>query len=134
MKRAMSDFPGGVGYGAIVILIEHLKSEPNYEYPLNDLDLLAIEFNISLPILSTIIKNYDYFDIKEDENGTQFFSPMLINLMIPYDEKVEKNRIAGKISAKKKKEKQEQQLKQLESFSKKNENFIINDEIPNVTF
>ncbi len=128
MRRAMNDFKGGVGYGLILLLFENLRREPNYKYPLKDLDLLAKDFYVSLPILQTIIAKYGFFEVIKDENEEFFLSPLLSELMIPYDEMVEKNRIAGKISAKKRKEKQEQQLKQLESFSKKN------DEIPNVTF
>lgn len=118
MKRAMHDLPGGVGYGAIVLIIEHLRCEPKYKYPMADLDLLADEFNISLPIMQTIINKYGFFEIIVNNNEEVFFSPLLNELMIPYDEKREKNKIAGKISAKQRKLKQEEQvylLSQLDS-------------------
>ncbi|MCF6340059.1 MAG: DUF4373 domain-containing protein [Sulfurimonas sp.] len=134
MRRAMNDFKGGVGYGLIILLFENLRREPDYKYPLKDLDLLAKDFDVSLPILQTIIAKYGFFEVIKDENEEFFVSPLLSTLMIPYDEMVEKNRIAGLKSAKIRKEKQEQQLKLLNSKTQKKEDFIINDEIPIVTF
>jgi len=113
MKRAMKDFPGAVGYGVIVWLFERLRCENNFEFPFEDLDLLSDELDVSLPILQTIIKSYDFFRIVEKNEGTIFISPLLNELMEPYLEKVEKNRIAGKISAKKRKQKQLEQLSKL---------------------
>lgn len=110
MKRAMKDLPGAVGYGAIVLVMEVLRCEPEYKYPVRDLDLLANEFDISLPILQTIIANYGFFEFYKDENEEMFISPLLNELMIPYLEKQKQNKIAGDISAKKRKIKQEQQL------------------------
>lgn len=110
MKRAMKDLPGGVGYGAIVLTMEVLRCEPDFKYPLEDLDLLATEFDISLPILQTVVNNYGFFEIVEEELGKVFFSPILNELMVPYLQKKQQNKIAGDISAKKRKIKQEQQL------------------------
>lgn len=110
MKRAMHDFPGGVGYGAIVLVMEVLRCQNGFQYPMEDLDLLASELDVSLPILQTIISSYGFFKIVEEEDGKVFFSPVLNDLMIPYLEKQKKNQIAGKISAQKRKLKQEQQL------------------------
>jgi len=110
MKRAMKDLPGGVGYGAIVLVIEVLRCEPDFKYPLKDIDLLAAELAISLPILQTVIKSYGFFVTTEDEHGQMFVSPLLNELMIPYIQKQKQNQIAGQISAKKRKLKQEQQL------------------------
>lgn len=110
MKRAMSDLPGGVGYGAILLLLEVLRSEPNYRYPMQDLDLLSHELGISLPILQTVVTSYDFFELKKDENEDVFISPLLNQLMEPYLQKKKQNSIAGKISAQKRKIKQDQQL------------------------
>jgi hypothetical protein len=110
MKRAMKDLPGAVGYGAIVLVMEVLRCEPEYKYPVRDLDLLASEFDISLPILQTVIANYGFFKFYKDANEDMFISPLLNELMIPYHEKQKQNKIAGEISAQKRKIKQEQQL------------------------
>lgn len=110
MKRAMKDLPGGVGYGAIVLTMERLRCEPDFSYPIKDLDLLADEFDISLPILQTVVSNYGFFEIKDNE---LLISPTLNTLMKPYQERKRQASIAGKISAQKRKIKQEKQLKEL---------------------
>ena len=116
----MKDLPGAVGYGVIVLMLEVLRNEPEFKYPMKDLDLLAAEFNISLPILTTVVSSYNFFEIKKDELEEVFISPMLNELMLPYLEKIEKNRIAGKRSAEKRAEKSKEkeillQLSQLDS-------------------
>ena len=131
MRRAMSDFPNGVGYGLIVLLIEHLRCQPNYSYPLQDLDLLAKEFETSLPILQTLITKYEFFEIIENEKEELFISPMLNDLMKPYDEKVEKNRLAGIKSAEKRKEKMKKLIVEAQKKDKKLD-YIDVDEIPDV--
>ena len=117
MKRAMKDLPGGVGYGSIVLIMEVLRCEPGFKYPMKDLDLLASEFNISLPILQTVIASYGFFELIENESGQIFVSPMLNELMVPFVEKQKQNQIAGKISAAKRRKKQEEQLKLLSQLS-----------------
>jgi hypothetical protein len=113
MKRAMNDLPGGVGYGAIVLTLEVLRCEQDFCYPIEDLDLLAVEFGISLPILQTVVQNYGFFEIIEDTGGKMFVSPLLNDLMLPYKEKQKLNQIAGQISAHKRKLKQNVQLQLL---------------------
>jgi len=113
MKRVMKDLPGGVGYGAVVLTMERLRCEHNQRYPLADLDLLADEFGISLAVLQTVISSYNLFSIEKNEQDEVFFSPLLDELLEPYRQKVEHNKIAGLISAKKRKEKQELLLKRL---------------------
>ena len=103
MKRVMKDFAGGVGYGAVVLLIERLRCEPDYLYPVADLDLLADEFNISLPILQTIISSYGFFDLIKKNDEEILISPILNELMQPYKNRIEQAKVAGKISASKKK-------------------------------
>lgn len=115
MKRAMKDL-GAVGYGIIVWLFERLRCEQGFKYPIRDLDLLADELNISMAILQTVISKYDFFAVVESDDGEMFISPLLMDLMEPYLKKVESNRIAGEISAAKKAQRQNEQLKHL-SFS-----------------
>jgi len=110
MKRAMKDLPGGVGYGAIVLTMERLRCEPDFSYPIEDLDLLADEFDISLPILQTVISKYGFFQI---ENEELLISPALNILMQPYQERKKQAQIAGRISAEKRKLKQQKQLEEL---------------------
>ena len=112
VKRLIKDF-NVQGYGIAVYLLETLAETEGHQYPINDIDLLADEMKVSVPIINTIINTYGLFEIVEREDGTQFISTQLNKWLEPYYTKVEKLSTAGKISALKKKQKQEEQLKQL---------------------
>lgn len=127
MKRVMKDLPGGVGYGAVVITMERLRCEENYSYPLSDLDLLADEFDISLPILQTIVSKYGFFELKKSDSEEIIISPLLNTLMQPYQARKEQAQIAGKISATKRKIKQEKQLQELSQLSSTELPFNVSD-------
>ena len=75
--------------------------------------------DVSLTVLQAIISKYGFFTSIEDSNGEVFFSPLLNELMAPYLTKVEQNRIAGKISAERKKLKYNKQLNDLRQLSQK---------------
>ena len=112
VKRLIKDF-NVQGYGIAVYLLETLAETEGHQYPINDIDLLADEMKVSVPIINTVINAYGLFEIVEREDGTQFISTQLNKWLEPYYTKVEKLSTAGKISALKKKQKQEEQLKQL---------------------
>ena len=112
VKRLIKDF-NVQGYGVAVYLLETLAETEGHQYPIKDIDLLADEMKVSVPIINTVINAYGLFEIVEREDGTQFFSTQLNKWLEPYYTKVEKLSTAGKISALKKKQKQEEQLKQL---------------------
>lgn len=112
VKRLIKDF-NVQGYGIAVYLLETLAETEGHQYPINDIDLLADEMKVSVPIINTVINAYGLFEIVEREDGTQFISAQLNKWLEPYYTKVEKLSMAGKISALKKKQKQEEQLKQL---------------------
>lgn len=112
VKRLIKDFTVQ-GYGIAVYLLETLAETEGHQYPINDIDLLADEMKVSVPIINTVINAYGLFEIVEREDGTQFISTQLNKWLEPYYTKVEKLSTAGKISALKKKQKQEEQLKQL---------------------
>lgn len=112
VKRLIKDF-NVQGYGIAVYLLETLAETEGHQYPINDIDLLADEMKVSVPIINTVINTYGLFEIIELEDGSQFISTQLNKWLEPYYTKVEKLSTAGKISALKKKQKQEEQLKQL---------------------
>ena len=116
VKRLIKDF-NVQGYGIAVYLLETLAETEGHQYPINDIDLLADEMKVSVPIINTVINAYGLFEIVEREDGTQFISTQLNKWLEPYYTKVEKLSTAGKISALKKKQKQEEQLKQLSLFN-----------------
>lgn len=112
VKRLIKDF-NVQGYGIAVYLLETLAETEGHKYPLNDVDLLADEMKASIPVINTVINAYGLFEIIEDEDGSQFISLQLNQWLQPYYKQVEQRQLAGKISAEKKKIKQNQQLLEL---------------------
>lgn len=111
IKRLIKDF-NVQGYGVAVYLLETLAETEGHQYPINDIDLLADEMKVSVPVINTVINAYGLFEIIEDEDGSQFISLHLNKWLEPYYTKVENLSRAGKISALKKKMKQEELIKQ----------------------
>ena len=91
LKRVIKEL-GVEGYGIYFMVLEVLREQENFKYPLEDLDLLADEFNTSEQKLRTVICNYKLFQVDEEEN---FFSIKFIEYLTPYLEAKQKNRIAG---------------------------------------
>lgn len=80
------------GYGIFFMLLEVLREQIDFKYPLNDIDLLAEEFNTSEAKLKTVILSYDLFQL--DETG-HFYSNKFIFYLKPYIEKTERARSAA---------------------------------------
>lgn len=99
------------GYGIFWVLIETLREQQNYKYPLKLLSVLARKYNTTLVKLEVVVKNYHLFQIEDD---CFFYSSSLNRRMQKMEEAIEQRVIAGKISAAKRKQKQIEQLKQLE--------------------
>ena len=112
IKRLIKDF-NVQGYGIAVYLLETLAETEGHQYPISDIDIIADEMKVSIPVINTVISAYGLFEIVEREDGKQFISSQLNKWLQPYYTKVEKLSRAGKISALKKKQKQEKQLKEL---------------------
>ncbi|MCT7627495.1 DUF4373 domain-containing protein [Aliarcobacter butzleri] len=99
------------GYGIFWILIETLREQQNYKYPLKLLSVLARKYNTTLAKLEVVVRNYYLFEI-EDE--CFFFSKSLNRRMEVMHKAIEQRKIAGQISAIRRKKKLEEQLKQLQ--------------------
>ena len=84
------------GYGIYFMLLEVLRDTPNFKYPLEDIDLLAVEFNTSEQKIRTVICNYGLFEIDENQH---FFSEKFDEYLQPYLKMKEQRRMAGKASA-----------------------------------
>ncbi|MFV7791327.1 DUF4373 domain-containing protein [Aliarcobacter lanthieri] len=108
------------GYGIFWVLIETLREQQNYKYPLRLLSVLARKYNTTLAKLEVVVRNYHLFVIEDD---CFFYSNSLNRRMQKMQEAIEQRVIAGKISAAKRKQKQIEQLKQLEI------NLSVNDSI-----
>lgn len=80
------------GYGIFWVLIETLRDQPGYKYPLQLLPALARRYNTTAEKMKTVVQGYGLFEITEDEF---FISPSLRERMLKYDEKKEKARMAA---------------------------------------
>jgi hypothetical protein len=87
---------GVEGYGIYFMLLEILREQQDLMYPLEDLDLLAEEFNVSEAKVRTTICNYQLFEVDQTE---KFFSPKMLVYLEPYFRMKEQRRDAGLKSA-----------------------------------
>ena len=83
------------GYGIYWILIETLREQPNFKYPMKLIPALARRYFTTKEKMTAVIKGYDLFKIEEDEF---FYSESLLRRMEIVNEKREKARLAGKMS------------------------------------
>ena len=84
------------GYGIFWVLIEVLRDQPDYKYPLNLVPILARRYNTTAEKMMTVIKNYNLFQF--DEHNT-FFSFSLNRRMDRVQSGIEQRRLAGQRSA-----------------------------------
>jgi len=88
------------GYGIFWVLIEILRDQPNYKYPLSLIPSIARKYNSTVEKVKTVVFNYALFEI---ENDTFFYSNSLLERMNKYELKCSNASKAGKISAEKRK-------------------------------
>lgn len=81
------------GYAIYFMLLEVLREQTNFAYPLEDIDLLADEFKTSEQKIKTVITNYKLFQVNEEEF---FYSEKLIQNLQPYIESSERARLAAR--------------------------------------
>lgn len=93
IKRVLKEL-GIEGYGIYFMLLEVLREQVDFKYPLEDIDLLADEFGTSEQKVRTVICNYQLFEVDGNEN---FFSIKQIYYLQPYIEKTERARNAAKL-------------------------------------
>jgi hypothetical protein len=91
IKRVLKDL-GIEGYGIFFMLLEVLREQVDFKYPLKDIDLLADEFGTSEPKIKAVIGAYDLFQVDEANN---FFSMKQIFYLQPYIEKSDRARNAA---------------------------------------
>jgi len=82
------------GYGIYWVLVETLRDQPDYRYPLNMITILARKYNTTAEKIKVVIGNYGLFTIDSD----QFFSEALCRRMEAWDKTRETKRVAGKKS------------------------------------
>lgn len=91
LKRVQKEL-GIEGYGIYFMLLEILREQDEFKYPMEDIDLLADEFGTSEQKITTVVSNYKLFNVDNDEN---FFSIKLHEYMQPYLTMKEQRRQAG---------------------------------------
>jgi hypothetical protein len=117
MKRLLKDMPNCSGIGIVFGLFFHLLKNEKQQCRYDDIDIIADELRTSVPMVVTVIENYGFFSIFEDDLGKKFFSPALDKALVPYFEKCEKNSVSAKIGAEKRKMKLENQKEELRQLS-----------------
>lgn len=95
IKRLRKEL-GTEGYGIYFMLLETLREQQDLVYPMDDIDLLAEEFDVSEAKVRVVICNYGLFEIDEDQ---KFFSPKMLMYLEPYFRMKEQRKVAGQKSA-----------------------------------
>jgi len=90
------------GYGIFWMLVETLRDQPSYKYPIALIPALARRYNTTSDKLRTVIYNFGLFEIENDEF---FYSHSLNRRMEKWDERREQRRLAGIASGKSRKQK-----------------------------
>lgn len=90
IKRLRKEL-GIEGYGIYFMLLEVLREQLDFKYPICDIDLLSEEFGTSEAKLITVIKSYDLFEIIDGH----FTSLKFIFYLTPYIEKSQRARDAA---------------------------------------
>ncbi|MCK9454224.1 DUF4373 domain-containing protein [Sulfurimonas sp.] len=104
------DQMGLEGYGIFWILIETLREQKNYKYPLQLVPSLARKYNTTQAKMETVINAYGLFEIDEQ---SFFFSGSLNRRMSFFEQKKQQQIEAGKKGVAAKKAKQAQLLLEL---------------------
>jgi hypothetical protein len=79
------------GYGIYWILIEVLRDQPDYKYPIALIPALARKYNTTAEKTKTVINGYGLFVVDERD----FFSNSLLDRMGKYTEKRDKAKLAA---------------------------------------
>jgi len=90
LKRVVKEL-GVEGYGIYFMLLEVLRDQSDFTFPMEDIDLLADEFNTSEQKVKIVICNYELFTVDD----YMFFSIKFNEFMQPYLSMKEQRRKAG---------------------------------------
>ncbi len=89
--RRMIKKQGLESYSVYFMILEVLREQEGFRYPMHDIDLLADEFNTTEEMVKNVIDSFGLFKL---ESG-HFYSPRLNEYMTPYLEKKERARKAS---------------------------------------
>ena len=85
---------GMEGYGIYWMLIETLREQPDYTYPVANIPALGRRYNTTAEKVKTVVYNYGLFTVKDDKI---FFSDSLNRRMLVFEEKRAKRSEAGRL-------------------------------------
>lgn len=85
---------GMEGYGIYWMLVEALRDQPDYTYPVANIPALARRYNTSAEKVRTVVYNYELFTVKGDKI---FFSESLNRRMLVFNENRAKRSAAGRL-------------------------------------
>lgn len=80
------------GYGIFWVLIEKLRDQPDYKFPLKLIPVLSRQYNTQPELMERVINEFGLFIVKENI----FYSKSLINRMKAIDDRRQKLSEAGK--------------------------------------
>lgn len=80
------------GYGIYFMLLEILREQTDFKYPIAGIEDLSYEWHTSKEKIATVINDFELFTIVDNE----FFSAKLVFYLQPYIEKSERARIAAR--------------------------------------
>ncbi len=86
------DQHGLEGYGIYWVLVEILREQPGYRYPVRLLSVLAKRYFTSAEKMFAVVQNYALFMVENDEF---FFSESLNRRMLHLEQKREQSRLAA---------------------------------------
>ena len=81
------------GYGIFWVLVETLRDQPDYKYPMSLIPAIARKYNSTAQKVETVVKNYNLFQFTDDEF---FFSISLMGRMEHLESSRLKKSLAGK--------------------------------------
>jgi len=108
------------GYGIFWVLVEELRNQPEYKYPLKLIPALARRYNTTTPKMEVVIKNYGLFEVDKKDF---FFSKSLNRRMKKVDaiKKInsQKGKKSGEVRAQKARKQEALLLELIDSDSTK---------------
>ena len=93
---ALIEKHGCEGYGIFWILVEILREQPEYKYPLSLIGSIARKYNTNTEIVRSVLTEFNLFETDNEH----FFTLALIRRMEPLKRKREQAAEAGRMSAK----------------------------------
>ena len=111
---------GAEGYGIYWMILEVLREQEFFEYPIGDIDLLADEFKTSIDKVTAVIRSFELFEFNDDKT---FYSTSLIARLEPYLQKSINARAAAN-----KRWEEAKKLKEAKALLKSNDSSLEDEE------